>query len=48
LKAGEFDEKPWLLGKEDPNFKRKRWEKIIFWTFMALGVLIGAGICVYE
>ena len=48
LKAGELDEKPWLLGKADPNFKRKRWEKIIFWGFIALGVLIGAGICAYE
>lgn len=48
LKPGEYDQKPWVLGKEDPNFKRKRWEKVIFWSAIALGVLIGAGLCVYE
>lgn len=45
LQEGEYDEKPWLTGKEDPNFKRKRWEKIIFWTSIALGVVIGCAIC---
>jgi hypothetical protein len=45
LQEGEYDEKPWLTGKEDPNFKRRRWEKIIFWTSIALGVVIGCAIC---
>jgi hypothetical protein len=48
LREGEYDEKPWMLGKEDPNFKRKRAERIIFWTCIAVGVLIGAAICAFE
>lgn len=38
LKDGEYDEKPWLTGKDDPNYKRKRWEKLIFWIGIAIGV----------
>ncbi|KAK4570545.1 hypothetical protein LTR86_002627 [Recurvomyces mirabilis] len=45
LQPGEYDEKPWMLGKEDPNFKRKRAERIIFWSCIAAGVVIGAAIC---
>jgi hypothetical protein len=45
LQEGEYDEKPWLTGKEDPNFKRRRWEKIIFWVSIAVGVVIGCAIC---
>lgn len=45
LQEGEYDEKPWLTGKEDPNFKRRRWEVIIFWTSIGLGVVIGCAIC---
>ena len=48
LKQGEYDEKPWVLGKDDPNFKRKRMERIIFWSCIAAGVVIGAAICALE
>lgn len=45
LRKGEYDEKPWVTGAKDPNFKRKRWEKVIFWSSIGLGVLIGGAIC---
>lgn len=48
MKAGELDEKSWVRGKEDPNYKRRRWEKAMFWIAIGLGVVIGAGICAYE
>ena len=48
LKEGEYDEKPWLTGKEDPNFKRKRWEKLIFWISIGVGIVLGAAICAFE
>lgn len=48
LRAGEYDEKPWVLGKEDPNFKRRRLERIMFWSCVAIGVVIGAAICALE
>lgn len=43
-----MDEKPWVRGKEDPNYKRKRWEKAMFWICIAIGVVIGAAICAFE
>jgi hypothetical protein len=30
LRPDEYDVKPWPTGKDDPNFKRKRLEKVIF------------------
>ena len=48
LKPGEYDQKPWLTGKEDPNLKRRRWERVIFWTSIAVGILLGAAICAYQ
>ncbi|EMC92656.1 glycoside hydrolase family 16 protein, partial [Baudoinia panamericana UAMH 10762] len=48
LKAGEYDEKPWLQGKEDPNYRRKKIERGIFWGSIALGVVLGAAICAFE
>jgi hypothetical protein len=45
LQEGEYDEKPWLTGKEDPNSNRQRWEKIILWSSIAIGVLVGCAIC---
>lgn len=49
LKAGEYDEKPWMnLDPKDTINKRKRWEKIIFWTSIGIGVVLGAAICAFE
>ncbi|KAK3075863.1 hypothetical protein LTR53_000436 [Teratosphaeriaceae sp. CCFEE 6253] len=48
LRPGEFDEKPWILGKDDPNFKRKRIERGIFWGCVVFGVVIGGAICAFE
>ena len=36
------------MGKDDPNFKRKRIERGIFWGCVAFGVVIGAAICAFE
>ncbi|OQO07975.1 hypothetical protein B0A48_06768 [Cryoendolithus antarcticus] len=48
LKDGEYDEKPWLQGKDDPNFKRKRWERIIFWIGIGIGIVAGGAVCALE
>ncbi len=36
--------KPWLEQKEP----RRKWERVIFWTSVAVGVLIGAVICFFS
>ncbi|TKA47838.1 hypothetical protein B0A55_13401, partial [Friedmanniomyces simplex] len=48
LKEGELDEKPWLLGNDDPNYKRKRIERGIFWGCVGLGFVFGGAICAFE
>ena len=48
MKPGEFDVKPWVKAKGDPNNRKRVWEKVIFWCSVTIGVLLGCALCAWQ